>query len=142
MKWQKIPVNDIDVVYNRAVLLHGHSGPYLALGVVVGIFGLQQLDSAGYSGIKVICYCGMEPPVSCFVDGVQCATGCTIGKGNLKILDGRKLECVFKTGERGIRLRVKERYETIAKKCDDFEKGVKLADEILSAPIDEVIDVL
>jgi formylmethanofuran dehydrogenase subunit E len=142
MKWQKIPVHDIGVVYNRAVQFHGHSGPYLALGVAIGLAGLRRLGSTGYSGIEVICYCGSEPPVSCFLDGVQVATGCTLGKGNLTVKDGRKLEAVFKTDESEIRLRVNERYETLARNCDDFEMGVKLADEILKAPIDEVIDKL
>jgi len=142
MKWQKIPVHDIGVIYERAVLLHGHSGPYLALGVAIGLAGLRRLDSTGYSGLEVECYCGFKPPVSCFLDGVQVATGCTIGKGNLIIKDGDRLETLFRTDSRQIRLRINERYETLARECDDFEKGVKLADKILLAPIDEIVDVL
>ena len=142
MKWQKIPVHDIGVVYNRAVQFHGHSGPYLALGVAIGLAGLRHLGSTGYSGIEVECYCGSEPPVSCFLDGIQVATGSTIGKGNLIVKDSGNLKAVFKTDESEIRLKVNVRYETLARNCDDFEMGVKLADEILSAPIDEIIDIL
>lgn len=29
--------------------------------------------------------CGDRPPVSCFADGVQLGSGCTTGKGNLRV---------------------------------------------------------
>jgi len=37
----------------------------------------------------------LTPPISCFIDGLQLGSGCTVGKRNLKIAEGARIACVF-----------------------------------------------
>ena len=77
----------LDDLIDLGVRLHGHSGPFLIAGIRAGLLGLKLLDHPGYFGIRAESEAGTEPPVSCFTDGVQIGSGCTIGKGNLHVRD-------------------------------------------------------
>jgi len=79
----------LDDLIDLGVRLHGHSGPFLIAGIRAGLLGLKLLDHPGYFGIRAESEAGTEPPVSCFTDGVQIGSGCTIGKGNLSVIDAR-----------------------------------------------------
>lgn len=62
---------------------HGHLGPFLVLGIKMGLLALRDLSSSGYKNIEARVKTGTTPPVSCLVDGIQISTGCTMGKGNI-----------------------------------------------------------
>ncbi|RJQ07391.1 MAG: hypothetical protein C4551_06755 [Bacillota bacterium] len=64
---------------------HGHLGPYVILGFRAGRLALDLLGAEGYFDLEATVHCGDEPPLSCFADGVQFGSGCTTGKGNLKV---------------------------------------------------------
>jgi hypothetical protein len=85
MKMREINIAEIDrdALIARAVEFHGHLGPYLICGVKMGLLALKLLGSRGYRGLTVTAETGVTPPVSCLVDGLQVATGCTLGKGNI-----------------------------------------------------------
>ncbi len=74
---------DIDEIVERAVLLHGHVGPFLVVGIRMGLLALELLEHPGYFGLSAESEAGSTPPVSCLNDGVQIGSGCTTGKGNL-----------------------------------------------------------
>jgi len=80
---------DLADFIERGVLLHGHTGPFLIAGIRAGLLALKLLDHPGYFGIRAESEAGTEPPVSCFTDGIQIGSGCTIGKGNLSVIDTR-----------------------------------------------------
>lgn len=142
MKWQRIPVDDIQVVYKQAVDFHGHSGPYLALGVVVGLYGLKKIGSTGYSGIEVVVRCRGNTPDTCFIDGLQVATGCTMGKRNLTWREGDGLSAEFRSGDKHIKFRVIDEYEGMAKNCPDYESGLEIVEEILNTSPEEIVEVI
>jgi len=65
----------------KAIEFHGHLGPYLVLGLKAGlfanqIFGRKPMKTEAFIKTKT------TPPQSCFADGVQFSTGCTLGKGD------------------------------------------------------------
>jgi formylmethanofuran dehydrogenase subunit E len=67
-----------------AVQLHGHLGPMLSFGARMGAAALRAVDAKGYFDVEVTCEGPFEnPPASCFLDGMQIATGATLGKRNL-----------------------------------------------------------
>ncbi len=90
MKMREIDVAavNLDELVSRAVEFHGHLGPYLICGVKMGLLALRLLGSRGYSKLTVTAETGITPPVSCLIDGLQMATGCTLGKGNIAVLGG------------------------------------------------------
>ncbi len=77
---------DLDALIERGTQLHGHCGPFLVLGVRMGLQALSLLQHPGYFGIRAESYAGVEPPLSCLNDGIQIGSGCTLGKGNLVIV--------------------------------------------------------
>ena len=67
-----------------SVRLHGHLGPWAVLGARVGQAVLADLDCKGYFDVRIeVSGPIAKPPPRCIVDGLQFATGATLGKGNI-----------------------------------------------------------
>ena len=90
----------------RGKEFHGHLGPFLVLGIRMGLSALKHLDSTGYSGIQSEVRSGSIPPISCLADGVQISTGCTLGKGNIVCLDMGMAEASFSSNGKSVSYRV------------------------------------
>jgi len=91
----------------RAVEFHGHLGPYLVLGLKAGLFankvlGRDPMKTEALIKIKTI------PPESCFADGVQFSTGCTFGKRNISLTQGKGLHVTFKKNNKKLTLKLKK----------------------------------
>mgnify|MGYP005845633165 CR=1 FL=1 len=69
-----------------ALKFHGHKCWASVAGVRAGLAALRQLDAPRSGGTQVfgIVETGEEHGGRCCGDGVQYATGCTFGKGNLR----------------------------------------------------------
>jgi formylmethanofuran dehydrogenase subunit E len=67
----------------KAVEFHGHLGPYMVLGLRVGWLAKRRLQAGPFEMWAVV-GCPARPPGSCFLDGVQVGSGCTVGKANLR----------------------------------------------------------
>jgi formylmethanofuran dehydrogenase subunit E len=66
----------------QAAQFHGHLGPWLALGLKAGLHARRALGATPFE-LTARVHCPARPPYSCFVDGVQVGSGCTLGKGNV-----------------------------------------------------------
>jgi len=93
---------DLDGLIERGTHLHGHLGPFLIAGIRMGLLALELLDSPGYFGIEAESQTGTVTPLSCLTDGVQIGSGCTLGKGNIRVTDERRPRVHFsdETGKR------------------------------------------
>ncbi len=69
--------------------IHGHLGPFLIIGLKMGNLALKKLNAKKYFGMKVFADTGTITPMSCMLDGIQVSTGCTLGKGNIKVSNER-----------------------------------------------------
>jgi formylmethanofuran dehydrogenase subunit E len=68
----------------NVVQFHGHLGPAVVAGARMGMIGLRSVEAKGYFDVEVTCEGPMaKPPQACFLDGVQVATGATMGKRSL-----------------------------------------------------------
>ncbi|HEY4758954.1 MAG TPA: formylmethanofuran dehydrogenase subunit E family protein [Thermoguttaceae bacterium] len=75
-----------------AVQLHGHLGPMLTFGARMGMGALNAVDAKGYFDVEITCEGPFAaPPASCFLDGIQIATGATLGKRNLKWIENNQI---------------------------------------------------
>lgn len=96
--------------WDAAVLtseLHRHLGIYSIIGVKMGIHA-RELLHASLDQVQVVSYAGSEPPISCFNDGLQTATGATLGHGTITIDNSDpRLEVLFSSAQDTIRLRLK-----------------------------------
>ncbi|OPX79635.1 MAG: FmdE, Molybdenum formylmethanofuran dehydrogenase operon [Methanosaeta sp. PtaB.Bin087] len=74
--------DDLEEAINKAVEFHGHLGPFLVLGVRMGLLARRELDSAPGEMVAVV-KTGAVPSLSCLLDGIQVSAGCTLGRGNI-----------------------------------------------------------
>ena len=79
--------NNINSMVECGIRLHGHSGPYLNLGIKMGLLALEILGVKGYFDLSTEVELEYRTPMSCLIDGLQVSTGCTLGKGNIKVKD-------------------------------------------------------
>ena len=76
----------LDVILNRAEEFHGHIGPFLVLGVRMGLIGVREWGAKeNKETLHVTAMLKHSVPFSCVVDGIQVATKCTIGNRKLKL---------------------------------------------------------
>lgn len=72
----------------RAVVLtlelHRHLGVYAIVGAKMGIRAMEILGCKSHE-LQIKSFAGSVPPLSCLNDGLQAATGATLGHGNIEI---------------------------------------------------------
>jgi len=115
---------NIDELIEQGTHLHGHLGPFLIAGIRMGLLALELLDSRGYFGIQAESQTGTITPLSCLTDGVQIGSGCTLGKGNIRVTDERRPRVHF-SNEAGERIMIELRPDiyhgfsdgTLAEQC-------------------------
>jgi formylmethanofuran dehydrogenase subunit E len=94
------------ITLKEAVKFHGHLGPYLVLGLLIGEFAMKRLNCRRYFGIKVRVRGANKKPKSCLIDGLQLSTGATYGKGNISKFSGNNIQVEFLKNRGGGLLRV------------------------------------
>ncbi|MFA4045041.1 MAG: hypothetical protein HZRFUVUK_001850 [Candidatus Fervidibacterota bacterium] len=83
-------MSEFDIEFARA--FHGHLGPFLALGMLIGAHAMKLLNARKYFGVKVIVHCPPKPPASCMLDGIQLSTGATYGKRNIELIPSDEIK--------------------------------------------------
>lgn len=89
--------------------LHRHLGVYAILGAKMGLRA-RELLGAARDELRVESFAGSRPPISCLNDGLQAATGATLGHGTIRIAETVKPEpaAVFYLKNRKLRMSLKE----------------------------------
>lgn len=82
-------------ILRKAIEFHGHLGPWLVLGILMGAYALRKLKAKKYFGLKVKAWGLNHKPKSCLLDGLQLSTGATYGKGNIEKLNGKIIRASF-----------------------------------------------
>jgi formylmethanofuran dehydrogenase subunit E len=73
---------------DRVALIHGGTGPFAIAGYRMGEAALKQLKvGRGSPDLEVIHHSPREVQWSCIIDGLQAATGASLGKLNLSLVD-------------------------------------------------------
>lgn len=84
---------DERLVLTKALEFHGHRCWASTAGVRAGLAAMRALgvERSGAKSLHAILENGYHHGAMCFGDGVQYATGCTFGKGNMEKLPKGKL---------------------------------------------------
>jgi formylmethanofuran dehydrogenase subunit E len=88
--------------------LHRHLGTYSIVGAKMGIRA-REFFNVALDELQVTSHAGLNPPLSCVNDGLQVATGASLGRGTISVATNEPPTCeaVFSLGERRLRLRLK-----------------------------------
>jgi len=127
---------------SRATEFHGHLGPYLVLGLKAGLFSNQMLGKDPMK-TKAIIRTKTTPPESCFADGVQFSTGCTLGKGNISLEEGEGLVVTFQKNNQELTLKLKKAIiEEMSSLPDQEEAWENLAKDFYKREAEEIFQIV
>jgi pyrimidine-specific ribonucleoside hydrolase len=104
--------------------LHRHLGTYSIVGAKMGLRA-RELFNAALDELRVESHAGLKPPLSCVNDGLQVATGASLGRGTIAVVTNSPAVCeaVFHYGEGWLKLRLKpELAKQIAADMTELEK--------------------
>jgi formylmethanofuran dehydrogenase subunit E len=80
----------IETWVKTAADFHGHLGPFLVLGVRMGLIGLRELQTnRGNMKLHATALLQCKVPFSCTIDGIQVVTQCTVGNRRLEIKNAK-----------------------------------------------------
>jgi formylmethanofuran dehydrogenase subunit E len=90
----------------RTALVHGLAGPFAVAGYRMGTAALLKLGlRRGSMDLDVTHYSPPEVQWSCVIDGLQAATGASLGKMNLHRVDSKETYSIVKNKKTGQTLR-------------------------------------
>jgi formylmethanofuran dehydrogenase subunit E len=139
-KQLEFPCSVPRTLMNDAVRFHGHLGASLVLGLKAGLFANEVLGKDPFR-TRAIIEAEPSPPCSCFVDGVQIATGCTMGKGNIELKKGDSLAVTFMKDCERLRLTLKNEVLESLKRAPSMEESQKIAVTLAKKPIRDLFDI-
>ncbi|MGB9721579.1 MAG: formylmethanofuran dehydrogenase subunit E family protein [bacterium] len=125
------------LTYQETIRFHGHNGPFLALGYKFGKFLRQKLKPRGIMDLKITVSTILKKPYTCLIDGLQCATTATMGKGNI-IAKKQRGKCILVSVQKNKKVynyKIKDKAIEICLGKGDLEK---LANKIFRTNPDEL----
>ncbi len=87
--------SELKSILDKATEFHGHLGPFLVIGVRMGLIGLDRLNMPKDNSLRVTASLPLRVPFSCIIDGLQITTKCTVGNRKLSINDYKKIQAEF-----------------------------------------------
>ena len=140
----------LDALLKAATDLHGHFGPFLTLGVRMGIVGLRELGAKeGDTQLHITGMLKYAVPISCMLDGIQTSTKCTVGNKRLEWKESNELGAMFllKNSTRRVEVKVNPTLvQELKRKLDKMphsgEEVRQLASEVASRPEKELFSII
>ncbi len=140
----------MDKLLKVATSFHGHYGPFLTLGVRMGLVGLRELRAKeGDTQLRVTAMLEYSLPFSCMLDGIQTATKCTVGNKRLLWKESKELGAIFLLENTGRQIEVKvnqamvrELSRRLDQKKPLSEAVRQLASDVASRPEEELFSVI
>ncbi len=148
-----------DELYKIGLALHGHKCPAMPLGLRAGLAAMEALDvrHAPDGQLSALVEIDRNHCSTCFADGVQVATGCTFGKGNIRSLGYGKFALTLIDNKTSRGVRVVATPKTIRRNQDSEFLGLRrrgtpasqidaalsepLIDKVLADPVDTLFNV-
>ena len=127
----------------RAIEFHGHGGPFMVIGLRMGLLALKHLDAGGWFDLRCLVSLRWRPLDSCVVDGIQSSTGCTMGKHNIEIDEREGISASFFKNDENLRITLRKDIEekirnTLAKEHDEIRI---LISELINARDQDIFDI-
>ena len=92
----------------RAIEFHGHDGPFMTIGLRMGLTALNMLDCKGWFNMRCEVRLNWAPPDSCVIDGIQSSTGCTMGKRNISVNEQPGVAAVFTAKDKSLLIKLRQ----------------------------------
>jgi formylmethanofuran dehydrogenase subunit E len=131
----------LDNKIKRLTEFHGHLGPYLIIGMKMGelsnkLLGKESGAGTGQFHKKALVKTGIKPPISCIIDGIQYTSGCTLGKGNIEVIDQGLPEATFISNGKELTIKLKMKVEAVNRNLEE------LAMELYKKTPEELFEII
>jgi len=137
---------ELKAMIDNAQKLHGHLGPFLVIGVRMGMIAKKALsvsdDQCGL--LKASVKVPLFPPFSCLLDGIQVSTSCTVGNQRLIIENSEEICVNFakQNAGRTVKITLKPKMaEELKKKLTKGSLTEKFALELARTPENQLFNV-
>lgn len=132
------------ITLKEAERFHGHLGPWLVLGILMGDFAIRRLKAKKYFGINVKVWGADKKPKSCLIDGLQLSTGATYGKGNIQKLNGSEIKMEFynRANHKKIILKFKQELMQKLKEAKTHRDSELLAKRLYKTDYDKIFNLI
>jgi len=124
----------------KAKDFHSHLGPYLVVGLKMGRSVVHRLGDEPFS-MTIEVFTGPLPPLSCVVDGLQLATPCTVGNGQVRIREGGRVAIRVQRDEQQVELSLKPGIWKRIRSVEGTDQLESLAVELWNMNEAELLDV-
>jgi formylmethanofuran dehydrogenase subunit E len=108
---------DQQALLEKGLWFHGHKCPAMPMGLRLSLAAMEALgveQRAGAGELVALVELDSDHCATCFADGVQVATGCTFGKGNIQKLGYGKWGLTLIDRKQNKAVRVAPRAEVMA----------------------------
>ena len=139
-------MNKNDELYKVGLALHGHKCPAMPLGLRAGLAAMEALgvQHAADGQLTALVEIDRNHCSTCFADGVQVATGCTFGKGNIRSLGYGKFALTLIDNKTSRSVRVVATREAMRRSQESefikYRKQGMPASQVDSALVEPLID--
>jgi formylmethanofuran dehydrogenase subunit E len=116
---------------------HGHLGPYVVVGYRMGAVAREKLSGK----LKAVSFTGTKPPLSCIVDGVQFSSSCTMGKGNITVIEAEDAKVQFLDDKHLMEISLIESVKETIDKSMSHETEELLAVTIFNEPENDLFQI-
>lgn len=104
----KVLIFDEEVL-KIAEFFHGHMGPFLTIGLKMGVIATDLLKSdRDDDALRVVVKIINKTPYTCVIDGLQIGSGCTFGNGKLQHEPADTIEALFQKDNRSLKVLLKQ----------------------------------
>ena len=137
---------ELKAMIDNAQKLHGHIGPFLVIGVRMGMIAKKALSISDDQRefLKASVKVPLLPPFSCLIDGIQASTSCTVGNQRLTIKNSEEICVNFakQNAGRTVKITLKPKVaEELKKKLAKGSLTEKFALELAHTPENQLFNV-
>ncbi|HUV54470.1 MAG TPA: formylmethanofuran dehydrogenase subunit E family protein [Candidatus Krumholzibacteriaceae bacterium] len=143
MKYVEEPKRRVldEALERRAVEFHGHDGPFMTIGLRMGLSALEHLDCRGWFDVGCRVKLRWRPPDSCVIDGIQSSTGCTMGKRNIEVVEGDGISATFASRGRSVTLTLRKGVLDVMRRGLDEDGPHEMIEELGKKAAEELFEI-
>ena len=127
-------------ILKEGIKFHGHLGPFLVLALKAGLFANNVLGKDCFR-VYVAIETEPHPPLSCIVDGIQVATGCTLGKRNIELRNRKGPSIAFTKEKKRLKIILKDKVLSDLKNINSKEEYEEKAKTLIKQPIHKLFNI-
>jgi formylmethanofuran dehydrogenase subunit E len=137
---------DLTSTIEYARKIHGHVGPFLVIGLRMGIAAKQALgiSDSEQTQLRAQVTVPLNLPFSCLLDGVQVSTTCTIGNQRLQFENVKTIQATFQSEKtsKKVKITLKQRFwEQLEQKRTQDRLDEEFAWELSKLPESQLFEI-